>query len=65
MDIRDLILELKNKNNLTLTEFAKKVGVKPSQVKEWINGKAVPAYKNLKAICTAFNLSGDTILGLK
>ncbi|MCM1438352.1 MAG: helix-turn-helix domain-containing protein [Roseburia sp.] len=51
-------------NQLTQTDFAKKVGVKPSQVSEWLKGKAKPGYDTLRAIATAFNISADYFLGI-
>ena len=65
MDIIDIINAIKNEHKITNTEFADRVGVKPSQVTEWLNGKAKPGYKHLKAICKAFDISGDFVLGLK
>ena len=45
--LKDIMLE----NKLTQTEFAEKIGVKQSQVSEWLKGKSKPGYNNLKAIC--------------
>ena len=58
--LKDIMVEF----NLTQTEFAKRVGVKQSQVSEWLGGKSKPAYDSLKAICNAFDISGDRILGI-
>ena len=51
-------------NNLNQSQFARKIGVKPSQVSEWLNGKSKPGYDNLKAICESIGISGDFLLGL-
>ena len=61
-EILSEFLELKH---LTKTEFAKRIGVKPSQVSEWIKGKAKPAYDILRRMSLAFNVSADYFLGLK
>lgn len=50
--------------NLNQSQFAKIVGVKQSQVSEWLKGKAKPGYDILKQICLAFNVSSDYFLGL-
>lgn len=50
---------------LTQTEFAKKVGVKQSQVSEWLKGKSKPGYDNLKSICISIGVSADYLLGLR
>ena len=52
-------------NNLTQTAFASIVGVKQSQVSEWLNGKAKPGYDTLRRISLAFNVSADYFLGIK
>ena len=52
-------------NNLTQTAFANAIGVKQSQVSEWLNGKAKPGYDTLRRISLAFNVSADYFLGIK
>ncbi len=51
--------------NLTQTAFAELIGVKQSQVSEWLKGKAKPGYDTLKSMALAFNLSADYFLGIK
>ena len=58
--LKDFLLD----NGLTQTEFAKKVGVKQSQVSEWLKGKAKPGYDLLKNICLAFDITADFFLGI-
>ena len=50
--------------NLTQVAFAKKIGVKQSQVSEWLKGKAKPGYDVLKSMAVAFDVSADYFLGL-
>lgn len=59
--LKDFLID----NNLTQTAFAKKVGIKQSQVSEWLTGKAKPGYDILKQICLAFDVSADYFLGIK
>ncbi len=59
--LKDIMVDM----NLNQTELAEKVGVKQSQVSEWLNGKSKPGYDSLKAICKGLDISGDVILGLK
>lgn len=61
----DILNEFLTNNNLTQTAFAKTVGVKQSQVSEWLKGKAKPGYDILKKIATAYDVSADYLLGLK
>lgn len=58
--LKDFMVE----KNLNQSQFAKIVGVKQSQVSEWLKGKAKPGYDILKQICLAFNVSSDYFLGL-
>ena len=58
--LRDFLIE----NNLTQVAFAEKVGIKQSQVSEWLNGKAKPGYDTLRLMAKAFDLSADHLLGL-
>ena len=51
-------------NDLSQTQFAAKVGVKQSQVSEWLHGKAKPGYDILKQMALAFNISADYFLGI-
>ncbi len=59
--LKDFLIE----NNLTQVAFANAVGVKQSQVSEWLKGKAKPGYDALKNMAIAFNVSADYFLGIK
>ncbi len=52
-------------DKITQTELAKKMGLKPSQVCEWLNGKSKPGYDSLKALAIALDVSADVLLGIK
>ena len=59
-----ILKEFLAENNLTQSLFAQKIDVKPSQVSEWLKGKAKPGYDTLKQMVTAFNVSADYFLGI-
>ena len=61
--LSDILKEFLFDNNLTQTAFAKTVGIKQSQVSEWLSGKAQPGYDTLKRISLAFHISADYFLG--
>ena len=65
MEFIQILKELMEKQKLSQTALAKMIGIKQSQVCEWLKGKSKPGYDNLKAICTALNVSGDYLLGIK
>ena len=59
--LKDIMIEF----NLNQSQLANKIGIKQSQVSEWLKGKSKPGYDNLKAICIALDISGVRILGLE
>lgn len=63
-EFKDILKEFLSENNLTQSEFAKQIGVKQSQVSEWLRGKAKPGYDTLRNISLAFQISADFFLGL-
>ena len=64
-EFKEILKEFLEENNLTQVAFAKKIGVKQSQVSEWLKGKAKPGYDLLKNIAIAFDISADYFLGIK
>ena len=44
---------------MSVSEFARLIGVKPSQVSEWKRGKAKPSYDTMKQILNKTNKSAD------
>ena len=65
MEFKDILNEFLTENNLTQVAFAKAIGVKQSQVSEWLKGKAKPGYDILKRMATAYNVTSDYFLGIK
>ncbi len=61
----EILKDFLKENNLTQVAFANKIGVKQSQVSEWLKGKAKPGYDMLKNMSIAFNVSADYFLGIK
>ena len=64
-DFNEILKDFLAENNLTQVAFAKIIGVKQSQVSEWLKGKAKPGYVTLKRISLAFNISAEYFLGIK
>ena len=60
----EILKDFLEENNLTQVEFARRIGVKQSQVSEWLKGKAKPGYDILKSMAIAFNISADYFLGI-
>ncbi|MBR1747279.1 MAG: helix-turn-helix transcriptional regulator [Clostridia bacterium] len=64
LEITEILRDIMTEKQLTVSQFAKAIGVKPSQISEWLRGKAKPGYDNLRNICIHLDISGDDILGL-
>ncbi len=65
MEFIEILKEIMIENDLNQSQLANKIGVKQSQVSEWLKGKSKPGYDNLKAICSELGVSGDYLLGLE
>lgn len=63
-EFKQILKEFLTENNLNQSSFAKRIGVKPSQVSEWLKGKAKPGYDTLKQMATAFAVPADFFLGI-
>lgn len=59
--LKDIMFEL----GLNQSQFAKKIGLKQSQISEWLSGKSKPGYDSLKTICVTFGISADILLGIE
>lgn len=65
MDFKQILNYILRDNNFTQTELAKKLNIKPSQISEWLRGKANPGYDTLKNISVTLGISADYLLGLE
>lgn len=63
-EFSEILTNFLKDNNLSQSEFARKIGAKPYNVCDWLRGKAKPGYDMLKAMSAAFNISADYFLGL-
>lgn len=50
MSFPELLEEYLQLHAMSQTDFAEQIGVKPSQVNEWLKGKAKPSYSIMKRI---------------
>ena len=65
MDFSEILKEIMFEYNLNQSQLAHKIGVKQSQVSEWIKGKSKPGYDNLKSLCLNIGVSAERILGIE
>jgi len=64
LEFKDVLRDIMVDKNLNQTQIAELIGVKQSQVSEWLSGKSNPGYDSLRMICKALDVSGDDILSL-
>ncbi len=64
MEFTKILEYIIKSSGLNQSEFAKKVGVKPGQVSEWLHGKSKPGYDSLRAICLGLNVAPEVLLGI-
>ena len=65
LEFKEILREFLLEKNLTQVAFAKAIGVKQSQVSEWLKGKAKPGYDILKSMSLAYDVTADYFLGIK
>lgn len=63
METKDVILEIRKKNNLSQDEMAEKLFVTRQAVSRWENGETAPNIDSLKLISKTFDVSVNTLLG--
>ena len=63
MRTKDVIYELRTKNNMTQDELAEKVFVTRQAVSRWETGETVPNTETLKLLSNLFGVSINTLLG--
>tara|TARA_B110000908_G_C10095609_1_gene376145 strand:- start:303 stop:590 length:288 start_codon:yes stop_codon:yes gene_type:complete len=63
IDIGKKLHELRKKNNLSISECAKKIGVSPSTYRDWEYGRAISGEPYIK-IATLFSISLSELFGL-
>ena len=65
LSFSEILQEIMLEKSLTQTALAEKIGVKQSQVCEWIKGKSRPGYDNLRSMVENLDVSAERLLGLE
>lgn len=63
METKDVLLELRTRNNLSQEALAEKVFVTRQAVSRWETGETVPNTETLKLLSKLFDVSINTLLG--
>ena len=57
-----ILKNLMKSRSLNQLQLAELLGVRQSQISNWINGKSLPGYYSLKLLCEKLKVSADTLL---
>ena len=63
METKEILLELRKKNNFTQEALAEKLFVTRQAVSRWESGETVPNVETLKLLSKVFDVSINTLLG--
>ena len=62
MQLSQKIKNLRERENLSQSDFGKKIGVKTNTVWRWESGQATPQTKILQRICDVFNITLSSLI---
>ena len=65
MEFKFILKDIMQEKGISQTKLAVMSGLRQGQISEWLSGRSIPAYYNLKILCKVLKVSGDEILGLK
>ena len=51
-----VLVDFMRENNLTQMQVSEKIGMRQSQVSNWINGKSEPTWRSILTLSIAFNV---------
>jgi len=57
-----ILKELMKSRSLNQLQLAKLLGIRQSQISNWLNGKSLPGYYSLKLLCEKLKVSADALL---
>lgn len=61
-DIREKITEAIRLSGMSQTEIAKRLGIKPPTVSQYMSGRSLPALDTLANLCVLLDLDANEIL---
>lgn len=60
-----ILKDLMRQNGLNQLALSDVLGIRQSQISNWLNGKSLPGYYSIKVICEKLKVSADYVLGIK
>ena len=62
-EFKDILGKVMKERRITQYALSLQMGIRQSQVSNWLNGKSAPGYRSIKLLCEALELSADFLLG--
>lgn len=60
-----ILSKIMMERNLNQLELAKMLGIRQSQISNWLNEKSHPGYYSIKILCEKLKVSADFLLGMR
>ena len=60
-----ILRDIMEKKGLSQLGLSKLLGIRQSQISNWINNKSLPGYYSLKLLCEKLKVSADNLLDNK
>jgi len=57
-----ILKELMKNHRLNQLQLAELLGVRQSQISNWLNGKSLPGYYSIKLLCEKLKVSANELL---
>lgn len=64
MSFPEILKDIMIERGLTQVAVANIIGIKQSQISEWLKGKAKPGYDMLRQMCVTLDVNASYLLGL-
>lgn len=60
-----ILKELMDKHNLNQLQLSEILGIRQSQISNWLNSKSLPGYFSIRVLCEKLKVSADYLLEIK
>ena len=62
IEFQKILKDLMKQRELNQLQLAEVLGIRQSQISNWLNGKSLPGYYSIKLLCEKLKVSADTLL---
>jgi transcriptional regulator with XRE-family HTH domain len=65
MTFDKILHQIMHERRLSQLALSRMLGIRQSQISNWVAGKTLPNYTSIKLLCEKLNLSADELLDIK